>query len=194
MVREEAFDVLDVDAAYWLGFLFADGSISLKPRWALSLHLGHQDLSHVQAFHLFIGGTIGHTITGARLTACSKRLVSRLTDLGLVASKEIRSGEPPVLEDDLCRAFLRGLFDGDGCLHVTRRQHAVAAFCGRPELVAWVINQIGIPVNGLLVRNGTAYATWSSGPRARAIAAYLYSGDGPALGRKRAIAQSEVFA
>jgi len=188
-VREDAFDVLDVEASYWLGFIIADGSIDI-PRWMLTVHLAEKDREHLVALQAFLGGTIGETKTGPRLIACSRRLVEGLIARGVMPRKSYGSGEPPSLEGDARIALLRGLFDGDGCLHVTQRGHLQAAFCGRDELVAWFVKQIAIETNGVpSTRGGCVYAQWTSGIRARAIAALLYDAPGPRLARKNAIAK-----
>ena len=125
----------------------------------------------------------------ARLTVGSRRLCGALYQWGLVPRKTWAPASPPPMSGDVLTAFLRGIFDGNGCLHVNRKGNLQAAFCGNPDVVDWFVAQSGHPHGGLRLRNTTAYAQWSGHARAVALAARLYSGPGPALARKLVIAK-----
>jgi hypothetical protein len=186
-VREDYFDTLGPDQLYWLGFISADGSVGLKPRWALTVNLALRDVGHLEALRDAIGGTLIVKPTFARFLACSKRLVLRLSDLGVVPRKSYEPELPP--SECSTPAFLRGMFDGDGCLHVSKRGYLQAAFCGNPLIVEWFIRACGVPHNGTSERGRTMYVNWTSQPRAVQLARLLYVIDGaPRLLRKSRIA------
>lgn len=190
-VCEDLFDgQLDVERAYWLGFIYADGSVAYKPYWAVTVTLAAKDEGHVLALCHLLGGRVARTKSGAvRLLAHSKALCRSLATHGVVPRKSYEPVAPPTLTGDLHRAFLRGLFDGNACLHITRRGHFQAAFCGHPAIVTWFCEQVGIETNGApRIRGGAAYAQWTSSARATALAAFLYGGSGPHLERKARIA------
>ena len=98
---------------------------------------------------------------------------------------------PPLLAGPEIRAFLRGMFDGAGCLHETKRGYLQAAFTGHPDIVKWFVWAVGVGTNGVRLRNGTAYAQWTSGPLAKKVCRVLYPGE-PSLDRKAAIAERWV--
>jgi hypothetical protein len=191
-VNETYFDTLDEMNLYWLGFIMADGSVSAVPgrSWQLVINLAKKDLQHLKNLHAKIGGTIvpcGDNAVG--LIVCSKHMVLRLMSLGVVPRK---SYAPMPLSDDLATtSFLRGLFDGDGCLSVTaggKCGKLLAHFCGHPLLVEWFIRHMGAKKCWRRMRNGTLYASW---PRADSteIASKLYIQDGtPRLTRKAILA------
>jgi len=58
-LREDAFDVITEESAYWVGFLMADGCISDQPNrtTALRLSLQRSDENHVKKFSEFLGYT-----------------------------------------------------------------------------------------------------------------------------------------
>lgn len=181
---------LGVESAYWLGFIYADGSVAYKPRWCVSVSLASRDEAHVHALQAVLGGRVAATKAGAvRLMVHSKELCRSLAKRGVVPRKSYVPVEPPALGDEPGRAFLRGLFDGNGCLHRTKRGHLQAAFCGHPAVVEWFCRQVAVPTNGApRVRGGAAYAQWTSSGRAASLAQLLYDAPGPRLARKAQLA------
>jgi hypothetical protein len=126
-LRHDALDILTPDAAYWCGFLFADGTI-MPPRpghggGGIALVLAERDRDHLAKFRGFLGSS--HAITAiaphrynasdyfahpaARFAVNSDRLADRLRSLGRY--------DPP-LNSELAssRDFWRGVVDGDGSL------------------------------------------------------------------------------
>jgi len=115
-VRANAFDLLDEEACYWIGFLFADGSVA-APRGSgqasLSVGLSLRDVQHLIKLRAFLGcnGAISESPVRntCQFSVRSNRLASRLLELG-------RYG--PAIHADLAASvdFWRGAFDGDGTL------------------------------------------------------------------------------
>jgi intein-encoded DNA endonuclease-like protein len=63
-LRHDAFDELTPDAAYWIGFLFADGSVTGRGKSArVQARLSERDREHLVKLRRFLGST--HTITAA---------------------------------------------------------------------------------------------------------------------------------
>jgi hypothetical protein len=200
-VEEGYFEApLDVERAYWLGFIYADGSVCASPRWELKINLAEKDAEHLRSLQARIGGTFAirtrsRCLKGgtdiASLGVYSRRLVLSLMRLGVVPRKTTNPVPPPEMGGVVLVAFLRGLFDGDGCLHVTRRGSLQAAFCGNWEVVDWFLRAVRIPVNGKPRRRGIcAYAQWTSGWLAKALSGLLYNAPGPRLKRKGDIARA----
>ena len=129
-VVEEFFDDISTECqAYWLGFVQADGCVS-NPNGssytALSITLKESDKDHLEKFNAALGSTCSVKIrhykkerewggTGTATTRITrKRLVGRLSDLGIVTNR----GEEPwlsnVVPESLMRHYLRGVVDGDG--------------------------------------------------------------------------------
>ena len=129
IVDSYAFDNIDTEEkAYWLGFLYADGYVSdgyLNSRLELCLQI--QDKNHIEKFKKFMKST--HKITektipnreagkeyrAARITIQDKHLNEALQKWGCVNKKSTIIIFPH-FEDSLMRHFIRGFFDGDGCI------------------------------------------------------------------------------
>lgn len=126
--RYDAFDEIDTEeSAYWLGFLYADGSVTYKTdgqkRYVLDLTLQIRDREHLERFKSFLNCTnevkeklvrLGDkTFQACRLAIYSKRLVEALIKHGCTPNKSLTLRFPS-LPDSLIPHFIRGYFDGDG--------------------------------------------------------------------------------
>lgn len=184
---------LSIDATYWLGFIYADGSVSWvdcegRSRFELQINVQLRDLGHLWKLRCLLGGDVRITTSCARFGIGSKQLCHRLSQLGIMPQKSQYPLEPPQLHGDAKIAFLRGLFDGDGCLHITKRGYLQAAFCGHPAIVKWFACEVGI-AGSERFRDNTLYYQWTSGCAAKQLVRYLYGTSGPALKRKAEIAK-----
>jgi len=118
------FDVIDTEEkAYWLGFLFADGSVrSRSPNHGeIRLSLKISDRDHVEKFKAAIKSQspvrVTHRGIAVTLTVTSRQLFDALVRRGCVPNKTNNHGTPK-LPDHLMRHFYRGYIDGDGCIYV----------------------------------------------------------------------------
>lgn len=132
-INEEFFDNIDSEEkAYFLGFLYADGCNHQDANY-VSLGLEETDreillkLSTLiykenPEFHVKIQD---RTSEGKGVTVCltinSKHICNKLSELGCVQAKTHVLIYPEWMREDLHRHFLRGYFDGDGCLYVNKR-------------------------------------------------------------------------
>ncbi len=125
-VRHDCFAKIDdEDSAYWLGFLYADGYIHSYPAY-ISINL--KDKEHLEKFRSFVRGgqkilEMWNTSPSSnrkhriyRYSLGSQRIVRDLEHWGCVQCKSELIRFPDFLEESLVRHFVRGFFDGDGCL------------------------------------------------------------------------------
>jgi len=123
-VRHDAFDEISQDAAYWIGFLFADGSVSSDGQSGrVSVRVSERDRNQLVKFRTFLGSThkVGNAPAGnyggyrskpsVRISIPSVRLSQQLLSLG-------RYQGP--INDLLIQSsdFWRGVVDGDGSLGI----------------------------------------------------------------------------
>ena len=117
-LNHEAFDILTPEAAYWCGFIAADGAICQRSGAAeVAIVLACKDEGHLRKFRDFLGSA--HALTpvasagyqgstgSVRFSVRSQRLADRLTELGVKAG-------PVANELASSRDFWRGVVDGDG--------------------------------------------------------------------------------
>lgn len=131
--NEHIFDCIDTEEkAYWLGFLFADGYIcnvteESKKRYLLEISLAICDVNHLYKFATFLQHknphiTISDTNYGGkrcRFNVANKHLWETLKSYGCVPNKSLILKFPEITifkSPELIRHFMRGYFDGDGCI------------------------------------------------------------------------------
>lgn len=123
-VNEGYFDEIDTaDKAYFLGLMCSDGSVSHNQFY---IKLTDEDVLQKFKIHLQYEGPIrfiNHSKlhpnwkNAYMLEISSKKLVNALCLQGCVPNKT-RTLHLPKLRENLYRHFIRGFFDGDGCLQL----------------------------------------------------------------------------
>ena len=123
---ETFFEIINTEEkAYWLGFLYADGMVRVRKTGSgIRLKLGVKDLSHIEKFKEVINST--HKITfrpqkgvgGAcyEFSIYSNKLAKDLINKGCKPNKSLILTFPEFLSKELLHHFIRGYFDGDGCV------------------------------------------------------------------------------
>lgn len=107
------------EKAYWLGFLYADGYVSLKED-KIELSLAEQDKNHIEKFKIFMG--IDNKICyrkpskAYRISFRSQKCKADLIKQGCVPKKSLILKFPSQeqVPQYLIKHFIRGYFDGDG--------------------------------------------------------------------------------
>lgn len=132
------FNVIDTEEkAYWLGFIFADGYISyseknmkkgqLATTYCTGIKLKWSDREHLKKFNKAISGNykvfkeINHpdgfrkqTTEAAKILVYSQQMYN---DLNKYFDRDkTYTAKFPDISENLIRHFIRGYFDGDGCL------------------------------------------------------------------------------
>ena len=125
--NENIFDSIDTeDKAYWLGFLYADGCVSSKLN-TIEIALQKSDENHLRKFLKFIehqNQTLIHykkvnESDICRIHITNKHLKNILISYGCIPNKSLVLKFPDksiFKSEDLIRHFIRGYFDGDGCI------------------------------------------------------------------------------
>ena len=139
------FSKIDTEEkAYWLGFLYADGSVSSRDN-GLELSLQLLDAEHLNKFKIFLKSSsnirLDFKIGRCRFSVSNKQFKEDLIKCGCTPRKSLILKFPSkdILPEKLYSAFIRGYFDGDGCLsHVysdTKKQRftVCASFVGTKE-------------------------------------------------------------
>jgi heterodisulfide reductase subunit C len=134
------FDEVDTEEkAYWLGFLTADGWINKNGNnnaGVTGIELQYGDINHLKKFNKSIGGNykitdrwrscaistndkdIEHHMCCIRIFSLT--MYNSLIDKGFTKDKSFDCNMPS-LREDLIKHYIRGYFDGDGCLCFTNK-------------------------------------------------------------------------
>ena len=205
-IRLDAFSgELTRDDAYWLGLLYADGSISVAKKTGfdvLSLVAHSDDEESIVGFlaHLGLSGPlIRRKDKRAVSTAVTSKTISqRLRALGIVPSKTHSITFPQFLSQPLIRHFVRGYFDGDGSIYSkTPRRYVTpqftVQFTGNPKFIAGLSDAVeretGLQKSSRYVKPGgrTVSHRYEGRLRLMKLSDWLYSDGGPFLSRKKSI-------
>lgn len=135
-VNDDYFKNIDTEhKAYWLGFIYADGFIvSDSDKFGISL--SNDDRPHLEKLKSaleFTGEVKDYVQTGgyaegivySRLLVTSSKIKQDLIKHGVVPNKTNLIEFPDFLPQNLISHFIRGYFDGDGCI-----THQSTQVCG----------------------------------------------------------------
>lgn len=118
------FDVIDTEhKAYWLGFIFADGTV-YKNQLSIEIHERDKELLERFKEDLKLNSKISirhrdnTTLCCIRMT--SPHLCASLARYGIVPNKTKNTSHLPEVPNELLPHFLRGLIDGDGWITVDK--------------------------------------------------------------------------
>lgn len=130
--NEDIFEIIDIEEkAYWLGFLMADGNISKSSGGHyLKFSLQIKDGDAIYSFRRFLNfdGSIFENKGSLCISVGSKKIYDDLIKYGFSERKSGKEIIPfELIPDGLIRHFIRGYFDGDGC--VSKRGH-IRICCG----------------------------------------------------------------
>ena len=124
------FDIIDTEEkAYWLGFFLADASISNREN-KISIALSIRDYDHLHRLKKSLNMThpIKEFISSNGYKSCiisfhSKNVKEKLISYNVISNKKEYGKHPyPLLNNDLVKHYIRGFFDGDGCVSETIRK------------------------------------------------------------------------
>lgn len=190
---KEAFDVLTDTAKYWIGFLFADGSLYNTGVGTTILDVGiaERDLKHLIKLRTYLKAE--HTIKKTNRSSTIKSLGDRLVTGSLVRFS-IRSREisialakhgmkakslDRVATSELAdsRDFWRGLLDGDGWICISNEKPRIGV-CGGKELIEQFmafLKRYSLGLDTTIRKQGTIYRVDFNSGSAIAIIKLLYS-------------------
>jgi hypothetical protein len=133
--NEDFFEEINTEKkAYWLGFLYADGSINKNKNrngtgtkgGSVELSLKKEDEYHLFNFIQDIEGNIPvkhkiiklneNVFEASRIFVNSVKMVEDLISHGCMPNKSLTLKFPTTVPEHLLRHFIRGYIDGDGCI------------------------------------------------------------------------------
>lgn len=189
-IIENYFEIIDDEhKAYWLGFFFADGNVSSKTN-NLEISLKLSDKEHLEKLAKDINFTNNISCDSVRCRLCfaNKKMKEDLIDKGCVPAKSLILKPPKNIPDNLIIHFIRGYFDGDGCISFTQNKAHRPQFSllGTEEFLNFIaLNLIGTTKK--LRMNHGSDKTWVleySGQTSRSILEKMYEGSTVYLERK----------
>ena len=152
------FEKIDTEEkAYWLGFLYADGSVGSKED-KIELGLAEKDLKHIEKFRDFMNITnkisYREKTKSYRMSFRSAKCKQDLIDKGCIPKKSLILDFPNKnqVPKHLIRHFIRGYFDGDGWFTNTEKCFQVGII-GTENFISGFLEK----VKGLINTNNTIF-------------------------------------
>lgn len=132
------FEKIDSDIkAYFLGFMFSDGYISEDTYSEYAgLTLQKQDKYILELFknNLDAHCVISEYKNSVKLTIVNLKVVEQLKKLGIKRNKSLKDFNIPNIPNDLKNSFIRGYFDGDGCITLKSSGYSMVSICSNSEI------------------------------------------------------------
>lgn len=190
VVNRDYFEKIDSEEkAYWLGFIYADGSIHSKMN-RLQVALSNKDKAHLSKFASIFESKL---VEKKQISVCyiyGRKICEDLKSKGVVPRKtfidsvEIYNCVP----DDLLHHFVRGYFDGDGTVGVAKN----TSFCGFVGLENFlnkmniiIADNCGVSLNKIH-KDGTIFSIrWNGNNQLLNIREWLYKNASICLERKK---------
>lgn len=177
-INEHIFDTIDTEEkAYWLGFLFADGNVSKRDN-CFEMSLAEKDKEHLEKFNNFINHSRNIKLKKVKLNnkvfnayKCSfnsKHFCDILKQYGCVPQKSniLKFPDENIFSNkNLIKDFLRGYFDGDGCITHCNKEHTIIAIkiCGTVEFLNKYQNYLPLNNHKITITRSVPELTFMGG-------------------------------
>jgi hypothetical protein len=197
-INENFFEIINSkEKAYFLGLLYSDGSVN-KDKNTVSIGLAEKDIAILELFNKSINSNkplrknilsnIKHQ-NSVILVLENKKIKEQLIKLGCVPNKSILNISLPNIPEEFLPHFIRGVFDGDGCITYTNikkyptKYRPIVSFAGGfsfiSEIAEVLKNTIGINHNKFQKRHksrsvNSGHISWNGFNTCKKIYDYLY--------------------
>ena len=186
------FKTWSKDMAYVLGMWFADGNVSSKGHY-IHLALRKDDkeiLDNIKEKFEFTGKLIKDK-NNLKLTISSKDLHSDLINLGCIPNKSYINTTPIDIPQKYLQDFIRGYFDGDGCLTLNKYNQKGYSYSyfevkllGSKDFIYWLKDNIPFTHSSLTQRTENCWQISYFNNQAKLFMSWIYENKGLFLERK----------
>lgn len=198
-INEDYFENIDTEEkAYWLGMLYADGSVSATQN-GFKLSLKSDDIDVIKKLSVAIYGNEEHikirpkkegSCETANIYVYGEKICNDLKKWGCTPQKSFTIRFPTNLRQDLIRHFIRGYSDGDGCISISKINRVIyditSSYDFIEDLNKLIINMLNIYpfIRHNSYNKLTGYLQISSKDNLLKFFDYLYKGASIYMGRK----------
>ena len=139
--NSDFFETIDTEEkAYWLGFMYADGYVSsagVYNHGTVGISLNLCDYEHLEKFKKSMSATYpiktyksknsyNSSCEYCRLLIHNQKLYNDAIKQGIVEHKTNILTQPKITNENLVKDFIRGYFDGDGCVSKNTKRNTYA--------------------------------------------------------------------
>lgn len=198
-VKDDFFDIETPEMAYILGFIAADGTVR-KDTNEIKIGLSVKDEDFLKLLKSYIGGrdikyyTTQQGYDVVSWAFCSKHIKEKLSEYNVVPQKTFTFKFPKKLQKKYWIDFIRGYFDGDGCISTAGPNAIRWQICATTEdvlenIVNFFYEEYKIPKVSIQKttqdRKNPIYRIQYSSNSTRQIYKYLYYDNCLCLKRKK---------
>lgn len=193
--NEHFFDEINTeDKAYWLGFLYADGNVSFgkgknggTKGGTVELTLKESDKNHLKSFLKSINADEDYPMEfrtiklndqsyyAYRIVLNSIDMCNSLVDKGCIPNKSLIL-KAPSIPINCIRHFIRGYFDGDGCVSYNNETNVYSVnMLGTNSVLKYIKKHSGISDVSIRLNNSNGKAfSISLGSKSNILIFYNY--------------------
>lgn len=131
------FDEYNKNSCYWAGFIAADGNLR-SDRHEVNIHLAISDIDHLQKFANAIefDGEIKAYGDSCRICLAGEALCNGLANNFSIVPRKTNYVEiPEGIPEEYLPDYLRGYFDGDGCITMSDRNLHISFASGSHKML-----------------------------------------------------------
>lgn len=155
-VNDNYFKIQSHNMAYILGLIASDGCVSANTNhFFIDLQENDEEILYKIKDEMSFEGPIEHYVNNSgchysRIRICSKTIKEDLAQYGIVPKKTFTLEPPFFLDKQYYISYIRGYFDGDGCIYTNFEKHNYNWYiCGaRKKVIDWIkdylLNEFGI--------------------------------------------------
>lgn len=192
--NESFFEVIDTEEkAYWLGFIYADGCVyqGTGKTYRFQINLKDSDDGHLNKLNKSLDSDYKltyYTVNNYKAVSLkinSTKMCKDLIKLGVTERKSNTILFPQCIPDDLIRHFIRGYFDGDGCVSMSINNNFKKSFMvcsGSESFIDSICNILNIQK---YIKDNVIVASTSDTNKICDIYKFLYDNATIYLGRKK---------
>ncbi|PAD72451.1 hypothetical protein [Paenibacillus campinasensis] len=196
------FSNLDSESTYWLGFIQADGCVQLDPRKpttkTLRIEVHADDAPHLDLFRQAVGANSHELKPGRKntvyLSLTSRELCDDLISLGVKPRKSFTGSFPTEIPKEFLSHYLRGVFDGDGCITIRKSGRPRALIVGSKGFCNWsydiLASEAGITGGGVYPISTIMSVEYTGWKQVGQFKDFIYKESTVSLNRKRLIFES----
>lgn len=194
-VNEDYFEEIDTPLkSYFLGWMYSDGYIMNK---GFGLTVSYKDgyiLDYLKSDieykgRLYIKKENKSSKPCISLIISCKKLRKDIISKGVIPKKSLILKFPEFIDNKLTPHFIRGLFDGDGCIYVTKNERKIiVSYIGTEDMckgVQKVLEINDIKSSGIYKRGNISTLVYASKNSVEKLYTYIYKDQNMCLMRKK---------
>ena len=163
-IKEKYFDIWSHNVAYIFGFIVADGCLKFQNGYALDIGLQLRDKILLEFIRDEIAPDyiLKNRVANKKhpyISFCinNKHLVKQLERMGIERAKSKNLNfRLPYCPEEFKADFLRGIFDGDGCISKVRKRGSFRIVCSSKLCVEDMQKNLGFDY-GSIFKNGSCW-------------------------------------